>query len=87
MARTVYEQTGWKRPYPETICQDLDAQLKITEYDYDMMNPEFVAYVKARIGYCLVVGDFLASDAKEDDDQWKKITRAKIQDCWELFNR
>lgn len=85
MARTIHEQTGWERPHPETICQDIGALEQVTEYDYDMQNADFVKYVKRRTGYCLNVGDVIAETARDDEPKYVKLTRAKLQDCWELF--
>ncbi len=33
---------------PATICQDFDALVKVTEYDFDLTNAEFRAYCEAR---------------------------------------
>ncbi len=44
MTSTVFEQTGWAGTLPETICQETDILLAITEYDYDTEDPGFVQY-------------------------------------------
>jgi hypothetical protein len=52
-ARTIYEQTGWKRPgnAPKMICQDMNVLERIFEYDYDLRNDDFMAYFRGRTGY------------------------------------
>ena len=49
MAKTIYEQTGWKRPYPKMILMhNTDLLEKITDYDYNMTNLDFVRYAFSR---------------------------------------
>ena len=63
MTRTIYEQTGWiRRPLPVSICQDSDVLTRITEYDFDLDNLDFVKYFISRTGY-----DILGTDCG-----WKK---------------
>lgn len=52
-ARTITEQTGWKRPMPMSICQDVDVLLRVTKYSFDIFNLEFVRYFTARTGIVL----------------------------------
>lgn len=47
-AKSISEQTGWKRTMPASICQDFDALIKVTEYDFDLFNAEFQGYCKKR---------------------------------------
>jgi hypothetical protein len=48
MTRTIEEQTGWVGALPETICQDFDTLLKITEYDYSLESSDFIDYCVER---------------------------------------
>jgi hypothetical protein len=48
MAKSITEQTGWKRPSPVAICQGFDVLRKVTEYDFDLSNLEFQNYCRAR---------------------------------------
>jgi len=50
MARTIEEQTGWKRTYPTMICQDPAVLMKVSEYSFDLNNPEFREYYTKRTG-------------------------------------
>lgn len=52
--KTIYEQTGWKRKYPNMICQDINTLLKITEYSYDLTNKNFIKYFISRT--CIQLG-------------------------------
>jgi len=47
---SIEAQTGWRRPYPKQILQDSDVLLKITEYDFDLNDREFVKYFISRTG-------------------------------------
>lgn len=47
-ARTIFEQTGWRRPYPQTLCMRYETLCKITEYDYDLSDAGFVDYARRR---------------------------------------
>lgn len=98
-ARTIREQTGFVRSHPKALCQDLPALLRVTEFDYDLTNEAFVAYFEARTGYVLndpLHPEYLpraialfANPAVPVDSfnpHWR-ITRAKLQDCWELFRQ
>ncbi|GHS85570.1 hypothetical protein AGMMS49957_01900 [Synergistales bacterium] len=49
-AKTIEQQTGWKRTYPKMLTQDIDLLLKVTEYDYDLSDHDFVFYAISR-GY------------------------------------
>ncbi|KKL81329.1 hypothetical protein LCGC14_1995900 [marine sediment metagenome] len=50
MAKTIKQQTGWKRPHKKTICQDYHALMSVHEYDFDLDNQEFVNYFIERTG-------------------------------------
>lgn len=45
---TIFEQTGWQRPFPQVLCQDLDVLKEVTHYTFDLTDPVFKAYCKAR---------------------------------------
>ena len=49
--RSITQQTGWKRPMPQTLCQDVDALLKVTDYSFDTSNRDFLRYFENRTGY------------------------------------
>lgn len=53
MARSITEQTGWKRIYPQMICQDTDVLASVCEYSYDIENIDFVKYFTGRTGVVL----------------------------------
>lgn len=48
MVRSILEQTGWKRPHPQQICQEMDVLLQIREFDFDMRQPAFRDYLRVR---------------------------------------
>lgn len=48
--KTIEQQTGWKRPIPTMICQELDVLLSISEYSFDLNDPDFVSYFESRTG-------------------------------------
>jgi hypothetical protein len=50
-AATIEEQTGWHRPYPESICQDIAYLEKVYEHDFDLNNADFRKYLQDR-GVC-----------------------------------
>ena len=47
-ARSIEQQTGWRRPHPQMILQDIDLLQKVTTFDYDLLDPDFVKYAHAR---------------------------------------
>lgn len=47
---SIQDQTGWRRPHPEAVCQDHDVLLRITQYDYDLEAPGFHMYHRERRG-------------------------------------
>ena len=53
--KTIESQTGWKRPFPKTILQDVDVLLKIHEYSYDLNRVGFHGYFISRTGRGLTV--------------------------------
>jgi hypothetical protein len=54
-APSIAKQTGWKRPYPMMICQDIDVLQHVTKYDFDLSNADFRHYAKQR-GVLYVAG-------------------------------
>lgn len=47
-ARSIEEQTGWKRPIPTMICQNHEILARVTEYSFNLNNPAFRDYCEAR---------------------------------------
>ena len=47
-ARSIEAQTGWKRPFKHTICQEMDVLIKITEHSFDLDNAHFIEYCERR---------------------------------------
>jgi hypothetical protein len=45
---SIKEQTGWKRLHPKMLLQDVNLLLKVTSFDYDLTDPEFVEYAHQR---------------------------------------
>jgi len=52
---TIQDQTGWARPIssPLMICQDHNALNKISQHNFDLDDPDFIAYHKSRTGICI----------------------------------
>jgi len=120
---SIYEQTGWKRPFPLQICQDLDALEKVHIFTYDLDDEKFVDYFEERTG--LMISFFRPEPGDMDPDgddvvfrnmggklcggtlykgsweetwdlnrastpvpegmRWVQLTKAQLQDCWELY--
>jgi hypothetical protein len=91
IAPTIEQQTGWRRPYPNMICDDGDALARVTQFSFDLDDFEFVAYFIRRTGYNILEADCGWEECKRSihdltlDDTWRKIERGKLQDCWELY--
>lgn len=47
-ARSIEQQTGWRRPHPQMLLQNIDLLQKVTSFDYDLLDPDFVQYAHAR---------------------------------------
>ena len=45
---SIQEQTGWIRSNPLHLLTDYDSLLKVTFFNYDLLNKEFVEYAKKR---------------------------------------
>lgn len=91
--RTIEEQTGWTRPHVAGICQDIEALLRVTEFDYDLTDLSFLVYFKERTGiqidececgWFVVIEELANYNVPAPDKSWR-ITRAKLQDCWQLY--
>ncbi|GHV50274.1 hypothetical protein FACS1894216_02170 [Synergistales bacterium] len=65
-AKSIYDQTGWKRPYPQTILMDTDILQKVTEHDFDIMAPGFEEYAERR--------GCLNGAGVKGSDRWKIVT-------------
>ncbi|MCK5606449.1 hypothetical protein KAR91_31395 [Candidatus Pacearchaeota archaeon] len=50
MTKTIEEQTGWKRPAPLAICQEVEILLKVFEYSFDIYDKKFRKYITQRTG-------------------------------------
>lgn len=92
MAKTIFEQTGWRRPHPQTILQDTATLMRIYEFDYNLSDPGFVRYFESRTGVMISRMDCgwqrtrqLLDAAAEEPDPVHQITRCRLQDCWELY--
>ena len=46
--KTIREQSDWKRTQKETLLQDFNLLIKITEYDFDLTDQGFKDYCHAR---------------------------------------
>ena len=44
------EQTGWRRPYSRSICQDSTVLIRVRWYSYDLQDERFCDYLRDRIG-------------------------------------
>jgi len=77
------------------ICQEHEKLSKITEFNYDIHNYDFVKYFESRTGimitkmekdYKEVLHCTLSSvrDNKPDDNH-TIITKQRLQDCWEIW--
>jgi hypothetical protein len=95
-ARTIFEQTGWDRGTHPRICQDIEVLCWVTEFDFNLDAPGFQQYFQDRTGYDLdsievakkdrkVLTEHLANWRVPAPDSAWVITRAKLQDCWELW--
>lgn len=85
MARSIFEQTGWKRPHPQTICQEHEVLLKIREYDFDKTDRKFLDYVKSRTGIVPFPRYFDMNDKNILDSKARRIFFGRLQDAWELY--
>ncbi len=92
MARSIEEQTGWKRPLPVSVVMNADLLEKVTEFDYDLNDPGFVQYFTARYGQTLrcklgwdAVVTWLANYSVPAPTKSWELTRAALQDCWEIW--
>ncbi len=95
---TIEDQAGWQRPSESALCQDTDALALVSEFNYDLNDADFVAYFEQRTGMQLrqcecgfddvvaVWANPWSYPASEYDIPlaWQ-TTRAKLQDCWELY--
>lgn len=45
---SVRDQTGWVRPNPLHMLTDYDTLIKVTVFNYDLLNKDFVEYAKSR---------------------------------------
>jgi hypothetical protein len=98
---TFTAQTGYRRSHPRGICQNHDFLLAVTQFDFDLFDPDFVAYFEGRTGIQLrstggyftprnrsvEEWDEMVADLSSAEDETTRILRGKLQDCWELYNK
>ena len=48
MARTIFEQTGFRRAHPEQLLQDTDFLMRVNEFDYSLEDRDFRQYLSDR---------------------------------------
>lgn len=89
MEYLIENQTGWKRPYPKMVCQDLLILKKINKFDFDVSNIDFIKYFIRRTGINLLHKGFnidvlnkIMTNYRQLSD---RILRSRMQDCWELY--
>lgn len=93
MVRTIEEQTGWRRGFKLTTCHTPKVLDAVTEFDYDIDNAEFVKYFESRTGVMISkcecgwepVRTVLANWRVEAPSTTWRITRARLQDCWQIW--
>ena len=86
MELTIESQTGWNRPFPKVLLQDIELLEKVTDYSFDLNNPDFVKYFIARTGTNILDPDVKLHLVMASEEIHCKIVRGKMQDCWEIFN-
>jgi hypothetical protein len=96
---TFTEQTGYRRQGPHALCQEHAYLLAATKFDYDLSDPEFVAYFERRTGIALRSTGSYSSPRHRTREEWDdmawhimngdetpdRILRGRLQDCWELY--
>lgn len=110
--KTIEEQTGWRRPHSDALCQEPEVLLRISEYSFDLTDSDFRDYFASRTGQVIEASQFdfyqnwtqeqvmnrrnfatkkgSVNSVNSDRKQWWEIvrlTRGKLQDCWELYQR
>lgn len=76
--KSIEEQTGWKRPTKFQILQNYQYLIKVTDYNYNIRNRNFLKYFADRTGIIININD---KNALKKD----RILKAKLQDCWEIW--
>lgn len=79
-----------KRVEGVDIVQEHSKLSKITEFDYDIHNLDFVKYFESRTGIMVTkmekdYKELLHCDA-EPENNHTLVTKQRLQDCWELWN-
>lgn len=79
--KTIYQQTGWRRPGEQTICQNFDVLTRVTEYDFDLGDPDFAAYCERRgVGWKAGTGKrlaFTANHSATKEDFFREFARSE----------
>lgn len=99
--RLFTEQTKYQRSGPNAICQDIDALLRVTKFNFNLGDEDFVRYFEDRTGVritwsprCDYEHPFACSrnewsqvmrDIIADQDTPARILRGKLEDAWELW--
>ena len=60
------DQTGWKRTYPQMICQDPDLLSKVNVFTYNLNDAGFVKYFISRRGVKIDGEEPLLTDPKAE---------------------
>jgi hypothetical protein len=98
---TFTEQTGFRRSGPNAICQDHEALLAVSEFNFDLQDEDFVRYFEDRTGVAIIwsprcgyAAPFACSDKEwqqvcrdtmQGDETFQRIIRGKLEDAWELW--
>ena len=73
------------------IEQDVKVLLSMRTFNFDINNIAFVRYFEGRTGHSITTcqcgwAEVVKLITNPPDDVWR-ITRAKLQDCWDLFTQ
>lgn len=101
-APTITEQTGWRRPHPQTLLQGfpeaIDLLARITVYRYDLDDPDFLFYLERRGMFDLpgkagspywhaMRAAGQGSGELPDRHSHTVYAAGRLTDAWELFCR
>jgi hypothetical protein len=95
---TIEQQTGWRRPHPQTLLQDMDTLLRVTHFEFDLDDPGFRFYCNQR-GVLYLAG-------RENSECWQATRQAgrsgtiqgeidkifhlacaRLTDAWDLYHQ
>ena len=71
------------------INQDIESLLAISNFSFDINDEKFVEYFQSRTGQMITLCDCGMDNVKKllirpPNTSWK-LTKAKLQDCWEIY--